>query len=178
MKSIEYFQLKRDEELSNPIQIFHFAVEDDIIPGKPVAPESVPAYQVAYYEYSPKLEICDVLFQPLLLVEDKVKRLWNLYEEEMEYKGVQVFANDPQINVSPLYWCPVPQQVNCLHENSEFYPNGTLKKPILWYREIENRHVFQVNGLLEPVTVISLPVAESMLKRGMFGFQLEPVDLI
>lgn len=178
MKTFEYFQLKRDEKVSNPIQIFHFAVEGDIIPGKPIEPEAVPEHQVSYFEYSPQLEICHVLFQPLLLVEDKVKRLWDLYESQIKYKGVRVFANDSNINISPMYWCPVVEKIDCLDDKSEFYPNGTMKKLVVRFQTVEEHHVFQVQGVLEPITIVSLPVAESMLKRSMFGFQLEPVILV
>ncbi len=178
MKSFEYFWLKPDSTLSNPIQIFHFAVEGSVTPGMTIDPGKIPKHQVAYFEYSPQLEICDMLFQPTLLIEDKVKRLWSLYEPQMKFKGVQVFANDPAIDISPLYWSPMLRTVDCVDAKTKTYPNGMLEHLVVQFRSIQTHQIFRVGGLLEQVIITSLPVAESMLKRTQTGFELVPVELI
>lgn len=178
MKSFEYFWLKPDSTLSNPIQIFHFAVEEPVAPGMTIDPKKIPKHQVAYFEYSPQLEICDVIFQPTLLIEDTVKRLWGLYEPQLRFKGVQVFANDPKIDVSPLYWSPMVRTLDCIDAKAKTYPNGMLEHLAVQFRSIQAHHIFKVKGLLEQVIVISLPVAESMLKRAQTGFELVPVELV
>lgn len=127
MKSFEYFWLKPDASLSNPIKIFHFAVEGPVTTGMVIDPKKIPKHQVAYFEYSPQMEICDVLFQPTLLIENKMKRLWGLYESQMKFKSVQVFANDPEIDVSPLYWSPMLKSVDCMDQETTFYSNGMLE---------------------------------------------------
>lgn len=178
MKPFEYFWLKPDAALSNPIRIFHFAVEGPASTGMAIDPEKIPKHQVAYFEYSPQLEICDVLFQPTLLIENKLKRLWSLYEPKMKFKSVQVFANDPAIDVSPLYWSPMLRTVDCVDAKTKTYPNGMLENLVVQFRSIQTHQIFRVGGLLEQVIIISLPVAESMLKRTRTGFELVPVELI
>ncbi|OUP05488.1 hypothetical protein [Anaeromassilibacillus sp. An200] len=178
MNSFQYFQIKQDKKLSNPIQIFHFAVEGDYTEGKPIDSAIIPKQQVAYFEYSPQVEMCDVLFQPTLLIENSIKKLWRLYEPQMKFKGVQVFANDPKINIAPMYWCPVVPPVACMNEATELYPDKTLKHLAIQFRAVQGRHIFQVAGLSEPVVVVSLPVAESMLKRSAIGFELQAVELV
>lgn len=178
MKSFEYFWLKPDPTLSNPIQIFHFAVEGTITPGMIIDPEKIPKHQVAYFEYSPQLEICDILFQPTLLIEDNVKRLWSLYEPHMKFKGVQVFANDPELDVSPMYWSPMLKTINCMDAKTKTYSNGMLEHLVIQFRSIQKQQLFRVGGLLEQVVLVSLPVAESMLKRAQTGFELAPVKLV
>lgn len=178
MNSFEYFQLKPDPKLSNPIQIFRFVVDGEYIEGRPIDPATVPKHQVAYFEYSPQVELCHVLFQPVLLIENSIKRLWHLYEPKAEYKGVQVFATDPEVNLSPMYWCPVLDQVDCVDKKTEFFPNGTVKKLAVRYQAVQGRHIFRPKGLLEPAVLISLPVAESMLKRSAIGFELQAVELV
>ena len=178
MNSFQYFQFQEDVRLSMPIKIFHFAVEGDYTNGKPIDPKIVPKHQVAYFEYSPQVEICDVLFQPVLLIESAVKKLWQLYEPRMKFKGIQVFANDPKINVAPMYWCPMVDAIPCMDIATEQYPDGSLKHLVLRFRAVQGRHIFQVAGLTDRITVVSLPVAESLLKRGATGFQLQAVDLV
>lgn len=178
MKPFEYFWLKPDAALSNPIRIFHFAVEGPATTGMAIDPEKIPKHQVAYFEYSPQLEICDVLFQPTLLIENKLKRLWSLYEPKMKFKSVQVFANDPAINVSPLYWRPMPTAIDCLAEEASFYPNGMLENLAVRLKSIQAHQIVQVAGPVEDVTLVSLPVAESMLRRFTTGYDLFPVNLV
>lgn len=178
MNAFQYFQLKEDDSLSMPIRIFHFAVEGDYTEGKPIDPENVPKHQVAYFEYSPQVEICDVLFRPILLVKSELKKLWQRYEPGMKCKGVQVFANDTRINVAPMYWCPMIDAVSCMDVGTQWHPDRSMKHLVLQFRAVQGRHIFQVAGLSERITVVSLPVAESMLKRGATGFQLQAVDLV
>lgn len=178
MKSFEYFWLKPDAALSNPIQIFHFAVEGPVTTGMSIDPQKIPKHQVAYFEYSPQLEICDVLFRPTLLIENAVKRLWGLYEPQMKFKSVQVFANDPEIEVSPLYWSPVLKAVDCMDGETSFYSNGMLENLVVRLRSVQAHQILQVAGSIENVTLVSLPVAESMLRRFMTGYDLIPVNLV
>lgn len=178
MKCFEYFWLKPDAALSNPIQIFHFAIEGPVTTGMTIDPAKIPKHQVAYFAYSPQLEICDVLFRPTLLIENAVKRLWGLYEPQMKFKSVQVFANDPEIDVSPLYWSPVLKTVDCMDAEASFYPNGTLKNPVVRLRSVQAHQILRVAGLVENVTLVSLPVAESMLRRFTTGYDLVPVSLV
>ena len=178
MKSFEYFWLKPDAALSNPIQIFHFAVEGPVTTGMTIDPARIPKHQVAYFEYSPQLEVCDVLFRPTLLLENTVKRLWGLYEPQMKFKSVQVFANDPEIDVSPLYWSPILKTVDCMDAETSFYPNGTLKNLVVRLRSVQAHQILLVAGLVENVTLVSLPVAESMLRRFTTGYDLVPVSLV
>ncbi|MFR4977293.1 MAG: hypothetical protein ACLUDG_00010 [Butyricicoccus sp.] len=178
MNSFQYFQLKKDEKLTNPIQIFRFTVEGEYTGGKVIDPRIVPKHQVAYFEYSPQVELCHVLFQPTLLVENSIKRPWHLYEPRIKYKGVQVFANDTQINVSPMYWCPVLDSIDCMDKQTELYPDGKLKNLVIHFKAIQGRHIIQVAGLLEPTVLVSLQVAESMLKRSAIGFELQEVMLV
>lgn len=178
MKSFEYFWLKPDAALSNPIQIFHFAVEGSVTTGMTIDPKKIPKHQVAYFEYSPQLEICDVLFRPTLLIENAVKRLWGLYEPQMKFKSVQVFANDPEIEVSPLYWSPVLKAIDCMDGETSFYSNGMLENLVVRLRSVQAHQILQVAGPIENVTLVSLPVAESMLRRFMTGYDLIPVNLV
>lgn len=178
MKSFEYFWLKPDAALSNPIQIFHFAVEGPVTTGMTIDPKKIPKHQVAYFEYSPQLEICDVLFRPTLLIENAVKRLWGLYEPQMKFKSVQVFANDPEKDVSPLYWSPVLKVVDCMDEKTSFYSNGMIENLVVRLRSLQAHQILQVAGLVENVTLVSLPVAESMLRRFTTGYDLVPVNLV
>ena len=46
MKSFEYFWLKPDASLSNPIKIFHFAVEGPVTTGMVIDPKKIPKHHL------------------------------------------------------------------------------------------------------------------------------------
>ena len=77
-----------------------------------------------------------------------------------------------------MYWCSVVPPVSCMNEANELYPGKTFKHLAIQFRAVQGRHIFQVAGLSEPVVVVSLPVAESMLKRSAIGFELQAVELV
>lgn len=173
---MRYFELTADRDLSNPVQVQRL---DTQIYKNGVSKEEFDAIrqlQVAYFGHSEQTEICDVLWEPAFMVSDALRRVFLLYEPEMEFRGVQLFADDLEDSTAPLYWMPYIEPVSCLGGESRKYPNGMLEKLVL-DREAPtgHRHIFRVADILEYKVIISLPVAESMIRRQMTGTALEPV---
>jgi len=172
---LDYYVLNTHSEVTNPIKILK--LDPSIYNDQASYDEYKKASElvVGYFENGPDVEICDVLETPTFLISDEVKRLFHLYEPSMEFKGIQVFSIYPEDNTSPLYWWPYIESIDCLSEKTSKYENGMLKEMILKPESIINKHIFRVYGLLETRVIISLPVAESLLRRGLIGIGLEPV---
>lgn len=173
---MRYFELAADRDLSNPVQVQRL---DTQVYKNGVTKEEFDAIrqlQVAYFGHTEQTEICDVLWEPAFMVSDALRRVFLLYEPEMEFKGVQLFADDPEDQTSPLYWMPYIEPVSCMGEGSSRYPNGMLEKLVLDSdAPVGHRHIFRVADILEYKIIISLPVAESMIRRQMTGAALKPV---
>lgn len=173
---MRYFELAADRDLSNPVQVRRL---DTQIYKNGISKEEFDAIrhlQVAYFSHSPQTEICDVLWEPAFMVSDALRRVFLLYEPDMEFRGVQLFADDLEDETAPLYWIPYIEPVSCLGGESRKYPNGMLEKLVL-DREAPagSRHIFRVADILEYKVIISLPAAESMIRRQMTGASFEPV---
>lgn len=173
---MRYFELTADPELSNPVRIQEI---DTQIYKNGISKEAfnaVKQLQVAYFDNSEQTEICDILEEPAFMVSDALRRVFLLYEPEMEFKGVQLFANDMEDETAPLYWLPYIVSVSCLGKESRKYSNGMLESLVM-DREapIGGRHIFRVADILEHKVIISLPVAESMIRRQMTGAAFKPV---
>lgn len=173
---MKYFELTVDPELSNPVQIQEI---DTQIYKNGISKEAfnaVKRLQVAYFDHSEQTEICDVLEAPAFMVSDALRRVFLLYEPEMEFKGVQLFANDMEDETAPLYWMPYIAPVSCMGVESRKYPNGMLERLVLDRdAPIGGRHIFRVADILEYKVIISLPVAESMIRRQLTGAAFKPV---
>lgn len=173
---MRYFELAADSELSNPV--FIKGIDKEIYKNG-ISKEdfnSLKHLHVAYFDNSEQTEICDILEDPAFMVSDALRGVFLLYEPEMEFKGVQLFANDLEDETSPLYWLPYIPPVSCLGAESRKYTNGMLES-IVMDREapIGGRHIFRVADILEYKVIISLPVAESMIRRQMTGIMFKPV---
>jgi len=174
---MRYFVLHADPDLSNPVRIQKLDAKyyrNDIAEKEFAA---IKRLQVAYFDNSPQVELCDVLYEPAFMVSDVLKRLFALYEPRMQFKGVQLFANDLEDNTAPLYWMPYIPYVECLGSESRRYPNGMLEKMTLDRMRIPKKQIFRVAGILEQKIIVNLPVAESMIRRNISGVVFEPAVL-
>lgn len=52
-----------------------------------------------------------------------------------------------------------------------------LKKLVLDRRKIRGKAIFRVGGLLEYKVAVSLPVAESILRRRPYGVSLQRIEV-
>jgi len=172
---MEYFELMVDPSISNPIQIQH--VDHSVYKNDVTYEEfdAAPKMTVGYFDNSPQTEIYDLLGQPALLISDNLKRLFALYVPEMPFKGIRVYANDLEDNESPLYWWPYIPLIECLSSKATKYPTGMLEHFILDRNALHGEDIFRVDSILENKVVISLSIAESMIRRKMTGFTLKPI---
>lgn len=172
---VEYFELVVDPMISNPIQIQQ--VDSSIYKNNATQEEfdAAPKMIVGYFDNSPQIEIYDLLGQPAFLISDNLKRLFALYASNMQFKGIQVYANDLEDDESPLYWWPYIPFIECLSDQTTKYPTGMLEHLVLDRGALHGEDIFRVSGILENKVVISLPVAESMIRRKMTGFTLKPI---
>lgn len=172
---MEYFELMVDPSISNPIQIQH--MDHSVYKNDATYEEfdAAPKMTVGYFDNSPQTEIYDLLGQPALLISDNLKRLFALYVPEMPFKGIRVYANDLEDNESPLYWWPYIPPIECLSSQATKYPTGMLEHFILDRNALHGEDIFRVDSILENKVVISLSIAESMIRRKMTGFTLKPI---
>ena len=172
---MEYFELIVDPMISNPIQIQH--VDTSTYRNNATKEEFnvVPKMTVGYFDNSPQIEVYDLLGQPVFLLSDHLKRLFALYDPNMQFKGIQVYANDLEDDESPLYWWPYIPFIDCLSDQTTKYPTGMLERLVLDRSALHGENIFRVGDILENEVVISLSVAESMIRRKMTGFTLKPI---
>ncbi|MDE6567897.1 MAG: hypothetical protein K2K70_09250 [Lachnospiraceae bacterium] len=172
---MDYFELIIDPSISNPIQIQH--IDSSIYKNDATYEEfaATPKMTVGYFDNSPQIEIYDLLGQPAFLVSDNLKRLFALYAPDMQFNGIRVYANNLDDDEAPLYWWPYIPYVECLSDQTTKYPTGMLECLVLDRGALHGEDIFRISGILENKVVISLSVAESMIRRKMTGFTLKPI---
>jgi hypothetical protein len=116
----------------------------------------------------------DFLEYPLPLVSDRVRGLLEKYIPELAWKAA--ILTDFEHARQEAYWVLRPPVVDCLSNQSERYPDQTLKRLVL--RQVEGMSpVLRIAGLLEPYIYIHLSVAESLLRRPLTGVRVERIEM-
>lgn len=64
-----------------------------------------------------------------------------------------------------------------MHSDTVKYPNGELQELILDKRKVRGRDIFRVRGMMENKVVVSLAVAESILRRKPYGVSIKKVSV-
>ena len=68
-------------------------------------------------------------------------------------------------------------EVDCLSENSQVSPDKSHVKKLCLQHNFDSASIFKVAGLMTDVVMIRLDVAESLMRRGIYKYVLEPVEI-
>jgi len=116
-------------------------------------------------------DFTDVLSEQLFLVSADMGKLFQLFDPELKLKTAVMFNRKIGHHT---YKMPLFREVDCLSEETEFYPdNRTIKTLVLKYEKIKKRKIFKVRD--RDIVIIRMDVAESILRRCFTGIHLEPV---
>lgn len=174
---MEYFELFQSKNVNHAVQILNLDRDTYAYNLNRSKFESLAKLKVGYFSGLNTEELCDILKEPTYMVSDEVKRLFELYEPEIEWKAVQLFPLDEECKVLPLYWVPFFPLLDCLHTTAKKYTNGTVESLVLDAKVCSDKTIFRVDGLLEYKVMISLPVAESLLRRRLYGIGLCKIEV-
>lgn len=116
----------------------------------------------------------DLIEAPLPLLSNRLKKVFSSFEKHIQCSCA--ILTDPVLRTQEIYWLFALERLECLGDETEFYPNSTLKKLVLNRRCIGEHSVFRIHGIREKQIVIRFDVAESILRRPMVGIKLERVD--
>lgn len=175
---MDYFGLLQSDKVQNAIEIMKLNRAAYCYRMNQKEFDALDKLKVAYYSGSESEEECAVLMAPTFLVADGLKRILERYDKEISWKGIQLFPMAEESKRYPLYWVPGFQTIDCLHEKTEKHDNGMIKRLVLDGNRTGGRCVFRVSGLLEYKVMVSLPLAESILRRRFYGVRLRKAEVI
>ena len=175
---MEYFELCQSAKVENAIEIMGLDSQKYCYAMSQADFEALDKLKVAYFSGREFEEICDVLISPTFLISDAMKKIMELYEKGSRFKGIQIFPTSEESKQYPLYWIPSFPEVNCLHRNTVILDNGMVEKLVLDRKRIGKHRIFRLPGLLEYKVIVSMPVAESILRRRMYGVELQKLEVV
>ena len=116
----------------------------------------------------------DFLQRPVLMFSQRLKEILYAYEPELIFKEVILIHKESSLQYYYLHTLMEPLDV--LSDKTEYYPNRTVKKLVLDQKKIGRHHLFLPEGSQRKDPVVSLALAESLLRRRVTGICFEEVD--
>ncbi|GLB25127.1 hypothetical protein LXJ15735_13680 [Lacrimispora xylanolytica] len=117
----------------------------------------------------------DFIQSPVYLVSDQVKKVFDVYEDDMVFKTVTIAHKERE--TIWVYHHLLLERLDAFAEETEFYTNGSIKRLILDPEKIGDHKVFLLNDKRFPNPLISLEVAESLLRRNVMGIIFKEVEV-
>lgn len=114
-----------------------------------------------------------VIDQEVYLVNTQVKDVLGHYDWKLA--SSPTMFNDMHKGQQHLYWVLDIKTVDCLADETIFNPNRTLRKLVLNERKVIHIPMFKIGGILEEYVAVRLDVAESLLRRDIYGIELKPI---
>ncbi|WHX47207.1 serine protease [Paenibacillus woosongensis] len=121
-----------------------------------------------------RVQYPDYLEHPLPLLSTRLKLLVEKFCPRMKFFAVRLL--DLRRKHSQTYWLMIPPRVGCLSAESEFRPDGALRRLVVEGEQLNSWMLFQVAGIAETQILVHLALAESLLRRDFDGIRLTRVE--
>ncbi|WP_042160184.1 hypothetical protein [Paenibacillus gorillae] len=173
---MNYFILSQDQRMKDPIELIGVS---SVVPAGLLTEEILEKLGSSSLQFEmkdkEKPSIIDYIERPIPLFSDRLKALVEKFAPRASYTPATLvqFKRMKQEG----FWFITPPLVDCLSEQAEFHPDGTLKRLILDESKIGAHYLFRIAGLREMIIVIHLALAESFLRRDFEGIALRKAVL-
>lgn len=130
--------------------------------------------QIYMIEPSEQRIFTDIITFPFLLVSDLMKDTIKMYPDEVVFKETILMDTEHQVEKS--YYLPIMQEnkeITLSYRGESAPPVKDAKVPE-WSRD---KNIFWILDKQKRHTIISLDLAESLLRRNIIGMQLKEVYL-
>lgn len=172
---MDYYHLNLNHLVKHPIRIKGFDILASIAPF-----DSYKELSVYFFDYiEGETEITSILTSPIFLIDKKISDLFVLYQPNMQMKGIQLFSTDPdEKKKAVLYYLPDIPKIDCLSDKVRINPNGTINEILLNKDKVPEYPIFMLERIAEQKVIINEDVAESLLRRNLYGIGLKKIEIV
>lgn len=170
---MEYYIMEMDKRIGNKFVIQKFPGEGSMEYGTDYA-NKFKEHTGLYTVETDQSSYPEVLEAPLYMVSEEIRKILELNDDYIVCKEVSM-VNLPRQTLKN-YAVVLVDRIDCIHETAEFYPDKSVKKLVLDREKIGDRNVFRIKDIGPSYVVVSLDIAESVLRRNCFGVKFTEVE--
>lgn len=173
---MRYFFISQDTTLPKTIKFRDF----DITGGRMIFTKTESAHMKDSAEFylggTGREARPDFIQSPVAIFSNRLRDIINAYEEGLIFKEVSLIHQENSLLYG--YVQILMEHLDALSEKTEFYSNGMPKRIILGKQKIGSHQIFRLDGPYRKDPIISMPLAESFLRRDIMGVKMEEVEVI
>lgn len=170
---MEYYIMELDKRIQNKFIIQQFPEKGSVEYDTSYA-DKVKEHTTLYTVETDGSSYPDVLEEPLYMVSAMVRNVLELYDEKAIFKRVSMINYKRKSRKE--YAVLLADRIDCLHEETEFYPDKSVKKLILDKSKIGDRTIFKIEGIGPAYMIVTLDIVESLLRRNCYGIKFTKVE--
>lgn len=171
----KYFLLKEDYNVENRVKFKDFTTSKKAIFLKEDV-EILRDMADMYIDSDENTIFPALIESPVLMISEELYDLFNLYEENITYKIV-VFS-DIKREIQKVYRLMVPEVIDGLSEKTTYTKSNWLDNMVLDKNKVGDNNIFRIKAALDYYLVVSLDVAEAILKRDFQGIIFKEVEVV
>lgn len=172
---MRYFFITQDKELSCGIQYRDFAITGGRHIFLKQDAKRLNDSVVLYLSGSGKEARWDFLQCPVTMFAERFRDILDAYEPGLFFQDVVLIHKENVLQYQYIH--TLMEQVDAVGDNTEYYPNGTVKRLVLDREKIGRHHLFMLEGNHRKDPIVSLALAESLLRRQNIGIRFEEVEV-
>lgn len=172
---MKYYIMSQDKRISNGIAFKEISTSETFEVGEEFRGK-IKKNLVLHMKDTGHTAYAEMLETPFIMVSENLCKVIQMYDEESEFTNILLAS---QMGKPALdYKVALIERMDCLHENTEFYKDHSVKKLILDKQKIGDRQIFKIKGISPHYVVVSMNIAESILRRSIYGVRLEEIRCI
>ncbi|BCJ92610.1 hypothetical protein acsn021_01790 [Anaerocolumna cellulosilytica] len=174
---MRYFLLKADKGYTYTPRIVNLHTQIDVRDLKKGSYYKIPKRFLLRIQSNPDTVYTDIITHPLFLISDKIKRVLEKYEPNLNYK--EVILLDQEFGRAEKYHLPTLEELECLTPASVFNTDKSiLHKIVIDINKSGDKCMFALGEVTNRYVIVRLDFVESMLRRGAKGFTLQEVETV
>lgn len=172
---MRYFVVKQDREIKNLIKLRDFTGSQQAIFTKEQQ-DQLNELSTLFVTGDEGSIYTDIITSPVLLISDALKKVFELYEHTIIYKTV-VLSNIKE-ETQRVYHMALTDIIGGLRDQTVFYKTSEQKDLVLDGNKLQGHNIFQISKVMGHSLIVSLDVAESILRRDFIGISLQEIEVV
>ncbi len=172
---MRYFFIAQDKELAGGIQYRDFDINGSHHLFSKEDKDQLHSVVAVYLAGDGKEARWDFLQHPVTMFSKRFKDILDAYEPDLFFQEVVLIHKENSLQYRYVH--TLMDQLDVISSQTEYYPNGTVKRLVLDSNSIGHHNLFLLKGNHRKDPIVSLPLAESLLRRKPIGIRFEEVEV-
>ena len=170
---MKYYIMKQDKRMQNRIRFQEFPTDESVEFDSSYI--SKMKRSVTLHGMDDCHTICgDVIESPCYMVSNDVYHVIQMFDSDTAFSNAVFQLQQTDMKT---YKVLLTDRIDVLHESTEYHKDKSIKKLVLDQKKIAEKQIFRIAGISPNYVVVSMAIAEAIIRRGLEGILFEEVQV-